>query len=258
MQSSQDAPKDTFNPASDRFPQLFAGMLALSVALVAGAFIGGNAIRSIDRGNDVLTVIGSAKRPIRSDYIIWRVAVSGQQPTLQKAYQEVNGYTERVRTYLKDQQVPDDAIALSSIETNAIPETGSNGAQTGRTLAYRLTQRLEIRSSDVDKIAKLSSQATELINDGIPMESLPPEYLFTGLSKLRVEMIADATKDAKARADAIAGTTGSRVGGVRKADADAFQITTRNSTEVSGSGSYNTATLEKDITAVVSVSFSLD
>jgi hypothetical protein len=68
-------------------------------------------------------------------------------------------------------------------------------------------------------------------------------------------MVAEATKDAKARAEAIARSTGNRVGTVRSAQTGVFQITARNLTEVSDSGIYDTSSLEKDITAVVSVTF---
>ena len=71
-------------------------------------------------------------------------------------------------------------------------------------------------------------------------------------------MVAEATKDAKARAEAIAGSTGNRIGSVQSAQTGVFQITSRNSTEVSNSGIYDTSSLEKDITAVVSVKFAMD
>ena len=245
------------NPSSARFPQLFAGLTVLSLALVISSFVGGHAIRNLRRQNDVLVVTGSAKRPIRSDYIIWRMSLSSQQATPQAAYQELKARTERVQRYLKEQQVPDDKITLSSIDTSTIPEV-INSRETGKTLAYRLNQRFEIRSNDVDRIAKLSQQATELINEGIPLVSEPPEYLYTQLGKLRVEMVAEATKDAKARAEAIANSTGNKVGAVQSAQTGVFQITPRNSTAVSDSGIYDTSSLEKDITAVVSVKFGME
>ncbi|MBD3883651.1 SIMPL domain-containing protein [Phormidium tenue FACHB-886] len=244
--------------STDRFPQLFAGLAALSLALVVSSFVGASAIRAFKHSEDALVVTGSAKRPIRSDYIIWRLSVSSQQPTAQAAYQDLKRQTERVQSYLKEQQVPDDAITLSAIETYAIPEVASNGRETGRTLAYRLAQRLEIRSKEVDRITKLSQQATELINEGIPLTSEPPQYLYTQLSKLRIEMVAEATKDAKARAEAIARSTGDQIGAVRSAETGVFQITSRNSTDVSDSGIYDTSSIEKDITAVVSVSFGME
>lgn len=71
-------------------------------------------------------------------------------------------------------------------------------------------------------------------------------------------MIAEATEDAKDRAEAIAKTTGNRIGTVRSAKTGVFQITSRHSTAVSDYGIYDTSSLEKDITAVVSVQFSLE
>jgi uncharacterized protein len=241
--------------SSPRFPQFFAGMAALSVALVVSSFIGASAIRKLKPPTDALSVTGSAKRPISSDYIIWRVSISSQQPTPQAAYQELKTRTERVQKYLQDKKVPNDVVKLSSIDTSAIPEV-IGGRETGKTLAYKLNQRFEIRSNDVDRISKLSQQSTELINEGIPLVSEPPEYLYTQLAKLRIEMVA--TKDAKERAEAIARSTGNKIGSVQSAQTGVFQITSRNSTEVSNSGIYDTSSIEKDITAVVSVKFAME
>jgi hypothetical protein len=70
-------------------------------------------------------------------------------------------------------------------------------------------------------------------------------------------MVAAATKDAKARAEAIAQSTDTEVGTVRAAKTGVFQITSRNSTDVSDYGIYDTSSVDKDITAVVSVTFSI-
>ena len=241
-----------------RFPQLFAGLTVLSLSLVASSLIAAKAISNFQQARNALVVTGSAKRPIRSDYIIWRLSVSSQQPTAKEAYQDLKRQTERVQAYLKEQQVPDEAITLSSVETTTIPEVTSSGRETGQILAYRLNQRFEIRSDAVDRYAKLSQKSTELLDQGINLVSEPPQYLYTQLSKLRIEMVAEATKDAKARAEAIARSTGNRVGPLRSAETGVFQITSRHSTEVSDYGTYDTSSLEKDITAVVSVKFSLE
>jgi len=242
----------------ERFPQLFAGLAVLSLSLVVSSFIFAKAIREFKLANDVLTVTGSAKRPIQSDYIILRFSVSSQEPTAQAAYQNLKTQTEKLQAYLQQQQVPDDAMTLSTINTYAIPEITANGSETGQIIAYRLSQDLEIRSDEVERYAQLSQQANELIDEGISLVSQPPQYLYTQLGQLRVEMVAEATKDAKARAEAIAQSTGNRVGSIRSAKTGVFQITTRNSTEVSDYGIYDTSSLEKDITAVVSVQFGMD
>jgi uncharacterized protein len=240
-----------------QFPQLFAGLALLSLSLIISSHMWSGAIRNIKRVDDGLTIIGSAKRPIRSDYVVWRVAISSQQPTTQAAYQQLTTWRERVRAYLKSAKVPDDAVSLNSLESTTVPEV-INGRETGKTIAHKLTQRLEIRSKEVDRYAQLSQQINELINEGIGLTSEPPQYLYNDLNKLRVEMVAEATKDAKARAESVAKSTGNSVGGVRSAQTEVFQITSRNSTEVSNSGSYDTSSIDKDITATVTVKFAID
>ncbi|HIK44285.1 MAG TPA: SIMPL domain-containing protein [Leptolyngbyaceae cyanobacterium M65_K2018_010] len=239
------------------FPQLLAGLAALSVALVLSSWIGAQAIRDFKQANDVLVVTGSAKRPIRSDSIIWRLSVSSQAPTAQAAYQDLKRQTQRVQAYFKEQQVPDPAITLGALETYAIPAVDANGRETGQTLAYRLTQRFEVRSEEVDRYTQLAQQSADLLNENVNLVSDPPQYLYTQLGKVRIEMVGEATQDAKARAEAIARSTGSTVGVVRSANTGVFQITSRNSTDVSDYGIYDTSSIDKDITAVVSVTFSL-
>jgi hypothetical protein len=250
-------PKFDWSKVWQHFPQLFGGMVSLSIALVGGAYLGSTAIRSL-KTSDSLTVIGSATKPIRSDYAVWRSSVSSQQVNLSQSYQELKRHTDRIKAYLINKSIPENAISLSAIETQPVPEVNANGAQTGKVISYRLVQRFEVRSADVDLITKISRSSTEVINEGVPFVSEAPEYLYTELSKLRVEMIADATRDAKARAEAILQVTGNRVGAIRRAETDVFQITARNSTETSNSGSYNTTSIDKDIRAVVSISFSVD
>jgi hypothetical protein len=242
----------------ERFPQLFAGLSILSLSLVISSLIGATAVRDFQQAKDILLVTGSAKRAIRSDYIIVRLSISSQQPTAQQAYQELKNQIEQVKAYLQEQQVPDNAVTLSAINNYPIREITVNGQETGRILAYRFNQYVEIRSDEVDKYAELAQQASELINEGIDIVVEPPQYLYTQLSQLRIEMVAEATQDAKARAEAIARSTGNQVGTVRSAETGVFQITSRHSTDVSDYGIYDTSSLQKDITAVVSVKFSLE
>jgi hypothetical protein len=246
----------------ERFPQLFAGLAALSFSLVVGSVVSSlifaKAIGDFKQANDVLMVTGSAKRPIESDYIILRFSVSSQEPTAQAAYQNLEDQIEQLQAYLQEKRVPNDAITLGAISNYSIPEVTVNGRETGNVVAYRLSQTVEIRSDEVKKYTELSQQANELINQGINLVSEPPQYLYTKLGELRVEMVAEATKDAQARAEAIAQSTGSKVGAIRSAKTGVFQITSRNSTDVSDYGVYDTSSPEKDITAVVSVQFGME
>lgn len=55
----------------------------------------------------------------------------------------------------------------------------------------------------------------------------------------------------------LVGATGDSLGKLRGVNVGVFQVTSPNSTEVSDYGVYDTSTLEKDVTAVVNVTFAL-
>jgi hypothetical protein len=243
---------------SERFPQLFAGLAALALALVLASVIGAAAFRAAKRAGDQIEVTGSAKKQIRSDYAVLRLSSSTQGASLQEAYAQLEGYGGQIRSFLRQSGVADSLVTERPIETENLYRMTEAGAQTGELLGYRLTRRWEVRSSDVAGITALSQRATGLINQGVPLQSSSPEYLYTRLNEVRTQMLAEATQDAKGRAESIARSAGARIGAVRSARMGVFQITARNSTEVSDYGINDTSSLEKDITAVVRVTFSVD
>jgi hypothetical protein len=112
-----------------------------------------------------------------------------------------------------------------------------------------------IGSWDVNKIRKISGQISSLIGQGVPLTINEPAYTYTKLAAKRVDMLAKATRDAKQRAKAIAAEAGSSIGAITNANTGTFQITVPDSTESSDGGSYDTRTIEKDITAVMAVTF---
>ena len=243
---------------NEKFPQFFWGFGSIALAVLLSAWMVSATIKYVKRSGNAITVTGSVKRPIRSDYIIWRGSVSAQSPQLAGGYQELKRYSDRVQQFLRNHHVPDSSITMGTIESYSIPEVTENGRETGRVVAYRLSQSFEVRSMQVDSITRLSRLTGELISEGIPLNTSPPEYLFTKLADLRIEMLSQATEDAKSRAERIAESAGSKIGAVRSARMGVFQLTPRFSTEVSDYGIYDTSSLEKDITAVVSVSFSVE
>ena len=239
----------------NRSSSLVAGLGVLAVGLVVSAFLLGRGIGTIRRASDQVTVTGSARRPIRSDFVVWRASVAAQDASLAAASQELRRSDQRVRAFLTQHGIADSLVRYQAVETYAIPEVVGEGRETGRIAGYKLTQSFEVRSTDIDGITRLSQRAADLMAEGIPLVTSSPEYLYTKLSEIRVELLAAATKDAKVRAEKIAESAGTSVGAVREVRMGVFQITPRFSTEVSDEGINDTSSIEKDVTAVVRVVF---
>lgn len=204
-----------------------------------------------------ITVTGSASENITSDLAIWRGSFSAESNTLIDAYAKLKASNEKVNSYLLSKGFTQDKIVMSSINTMNLYVNDREGIPTNQISGYRLSQDVSIESNDVNKIDKLSREATELINEGVEFSSLPPEFLYTKLGDLKIRMIGKASADAKERAEQIAESTGNSIGEVRSSKMGVMQITAKNSTEVSDYGMNNTSSLEKTVTSVVNVSFSI-
>jgi hypothetical protein len=243
---------------SDERSGTFLGGVALAVGLVIASAIGGWAFVKGKRGDQSITVTGSARKRIKSDLVIWRGGVSYQAPVLADAYRSLSESVPRVKSYLVGKGIPENQITISSISSQTLHSKTADGEESPGISGYSLRQELEVRSNDVDKIAQIARQATELINQGILIESQAPEYHYTKLGDLKIEMLAEAAKDAKTRAEQIAKSTGSSIGSVRSARMGVLQITPADSSEVSDSGMNDTSSLDKDITAVVNIGFGVE
>ncbi len=90
------------------------------------------------------------------------------------------------------------------------------------------------------------------------MESRDPEYRYTKLGDMKIQMLAEAAKDAKVRAIQIAASTGARAGALRSARMGVLQINPAGSTETSSEGNNDTTSIEKDVIAVVTASFAVE
>lgn len=232
--------------------------VVVAVALVVSTVIGGWFFVKGKRGDQTITVTGSARKRITSDLVVWKSAVSYQAPVLSDAYRSLSEAVPKVKAYLVSKGIPENQITVSAISSQTLHGKNSDGVDTSEITGYSLRQELAVRSTDVQKIAQIAREATELINQGILIESMAPEYLYTKLGDLKIEMLAEAAKDAKVRAEQIAQSTGSSIGSVRTARMGVLQITAADSNEVSDYGMNDTTSLEKDITAVVNIGFAVD
>ena len=85
-----------------------------------------------------------------------------------------------------------------------------------------------------------------------------PSYLFSKLEDLKLDLLAKATANAKARAETLAAAGNAKLGSIMSASQGVFQINQPLSTETSSYGMYDTETIEKDVRCVVNVEFAVE
>ena len=231
--------------------------LILSIALVTCTIIGVNGLVKMKSRETSIIVTGSAKQEITSDLIVWTGYYNAQSPVLTDAYESLSKSREKVRDYLVKQGIKEEDLVFSSITTCPYYVYNEYGNITNEVDYYDLSQTVTISSKEIDKVTDISRSVTELLNDGVKFQSYEPQYLYTKLADIKVTMLAEATKDAKKRAEMIAQNAGNELGDLTYADMGVMQITPRYSNEISDYGMNDTSSLEKEITAVVHCTFEI-
>lgn len=234
----------------DRLP-LLVGLTLLAVAVLLGSLAIGSGIRNRSSGGDVVTVTGSAKQRITSDYAIWDLSATSQQETAAAAAADVAAWTKQIRAFLDKQGVLASELTVQPISTQSVSSSSS------RVIGYQVTRSFEVRSARVQEVAAVAEASSSLIAGGIPLSAQPLQYVYTKLGALRPRLLAAAVRDAQHRGTVLVGATGGKLGKLRGVDVGVFQVTSPNSTEVTDYGVYDTSTLQKDVTAVVNVTFAL-
>lgn len=247
--------------SSNRFPnnaQIIILGLCIATATIVASLIFARTLTFVKRfSSEVINVTGSAEKKIVSDYIVWRSEFSRRDTQMTMAFQKLQEDLQAVNAYLLSKGIGEDEILAAQIETRVLYVKDSSGSDTNVVEGYLLRQMIEVRSADVVKVAAISRESTELINQGIEFISHSPEYFYRKLSELKLEMLSQATKDAKQRAEQIAVSAGNKIGVIRAARMGVFQITPVNSYEVSDWGMNDTSSYEKKANAVIRVDFAI-
>ena len=237
-----------------RTPPLVFAMAVLGLGLTTASAV---LVKGIRKANDTISVTGASTERIRSDHADWTVEVSQSGPTQQASYTGLQPAIENTSAFLRIAGIKPEEMQSGSVKSekqeNRDPRNGEL-----RSTSWTSRQEIRISSPDVDRIAAIAARSSELIGQGVPLTINEPAYTYTQLAGKRVEMLAKATADARGRARAIAAEAGAHIGAITNADTGIFQITAPNSTETSGSGTYDTRTIDKDITAVIGVSFRVE
>jgi len=234
------------------------GVCIAVATIVSSVILSGGFLKVMKFTREQISVTGSATKEIRSDYIVWKGDFSRREIDLKTAYTNLRADLDKVKAYLNSKGVKDDELTICQVATETVYKKNEKGNDTNDIQGYRLSQGVEIRSKDVAKIDKVAREVTELIDQGIEFTSPAPEYFYTQLDELKIEMLAKATENAKQRADSMVKATGNKIGFMRSARMGVFQITPVTSTDVSDWGVNDTTSLDKKVMAIVTVSFAIE
>ena len=228
--------------------------LILGLSLVISATIGSLTFYKL-RSMDYISTTGSAKKAVVSDKVKWATSItrSIRQSTIKDGYTKLDADLKEVQGFLATNGIPTEAIDVSPVFMNEVYEQNPSTDK-----KYNLVQNITIKSADVQKISDLSKNTSSLVTEkGVLFSTSSLEYYYSKLPEVRVELLANAVGDAKARAEQLAKAGGKSIGPLQSASSGVVQVMAPNSVEVSDYGMYDTSSINKEIMVTVKASFEI-
>ena len=221
----------------------------VSIGLFLAAVAVGIAFYQTKKPQKTVSVVGLVEKDFTSDLIVWEFNYSAESSDMKDAYSKLKEQNEVVKAYLKNANIDEKEIDFKKITTNPTynsyyDERGNwRQTQTG----YEARQVVRIESRDIEKIEALTRDIAELYDKNIMIDNDNPEYYYTKLSDLKMQMLAEASQDAKNRAETITKNAGAKLGDLKSSNMGVFQITKPNSSEeeYTWGGAFNTSSKEK-------------
>lgn len=233
--------------------------IVFGMAIVISAFVLGYAIVNRNSEEGTISVTGLGNTDFSSDLIVWEGRFNKYNYDLKSAYANLEKDKNVIIKYLTNKGIDSKSIIFTSVNTtqNSKRVYSESGDYMGEEFnGYTLSQGIEIKSSEVDKIEKVSREITELLNQGVKFYSEPPRYYYTKLADLKIEMVSKATENARIRAEQIATHANSSLGVLKEAKMGIFQITGQHSDEdYSWGGAYNTTSREKTASITMKLTY---
>lgn len=231
--------------------------------LIAAAIFGSAALltttlKDISRNKQTINVTGSAKRNIVSDRGKIGFSVLANASTQMEAMREISRQKPLLTDFLTSKGIRPEQLAWRPVISYPVYQTNDAGYQTGKILSYNLTQEVFIESDNVSLIENISLDAAQLLEKGLQINIYPPEYYYTQLANIKIDIQAEAAADARNRASKIAEATGRKIGPLTSARMGVLQITPELSNMVSDYGVNDNSSIRKEITAVVNATFLIE
>jgi uncharacterized protein len=214
-----------------------AGLLGAAALLAGGMALAGLAlgsgIKHSHRGERSVTVRGLAERDVTADLAVWTLSFAANADNLAAAQAKVERDAGLIRAFFTRQGFPADAVQVSGVQVARETED--------KHVRFVVRERITLRSTDVHRVEDAVHHQFDLVRRGVFLEEgSKANFLYTQLNKVKPEMVAQATRDARASAEQFARDSESELGGIRTANQGYFEVTARAGDASEGWGAAET------------------
>ena len=198
----------------------------MSAALIVGGYVLGDGLRRAKSAERSISVRGVSERDVTANLATWTISFSQEGTELDSVNGRVEQQSAAVRRFFtaagfKPTEISDSGVSFSR---NHVDHDDGKPSETRVTVS----RSIALRTGDVMKARAAHEQLPALLRAGVELDGSSLSYNFTELNQLKPEMIAEATKRARASAEQFAHDSGAHVGPIRSASQGYFSVGPRD------------------------------
>jgi len=236
---------------------ILGGLLAMGMS--GAAFILGTQARKAVSNKPQatqITVKGLAVKQVKADSVEWTLNISVVEPTFGAALSKLRSVRPVVDAFLTKEGI-DKATWKESDETvtpHMVTVYLENGGQKQEQQGFEGSQSVTIVTKDLERIVKANKNILAVQSEGHPITAGDPLFLVGNLEEIKMSLIADATANARKRAEEFVRQDGVKVGVMRSASQGAFYILADSDDY---GGVYDKSTINKIAKVVVTIVYNI-
>src|SRR5689334_14922800 len=149
------------------------GLTLIALGIFAGLFLGayvlGHSIERFKAGNRYISVKGFAEREVKADFAIWSLKISVASEVLQEGNKSIANAKSKVIDFLIKNGINSNEIIQQDLTVSdklAQEYFNPNASANPR---YRIIETIEVRSTNVDVVQKVSRMTNELLDAGVAL-----------------------------------------------------------------------------------------
>ena len=207
---------------------LSSAIVAVAIVILGFALKGG--IDNFSNRDRVVTVRGLCEKEVPANKVTWPIVSKHVGNDLASLYGDVESTNNAIVAFLRQNGISEKEYSVNAPKVQDMQADNYGGQQAP--YRYNVTSVVVVTSDQVSKVNELMAKQSELMAKGIAIVagdySYQTLYEFTDLNKIKPDMVADATKNARKAADKFAEDSQSRLGKIKSASQGQFSIEDRD------------------------------
>jgi len=244
---------------------LFAALIiaiGLLVGLTAAGYYVGRGTARFKSDVRTVTVKGLVEKEVKANEAVWTLSLRRASDDLRDAHTRLSADRDAVNSFLEKQGFKETEITRQPTRTVDKLAREYGQPQANERLRYLVSTAVVVRSTNIELVQKSIGSTEELLKAGVILDgeregnAANPRYVLSTFNDLRPQLLAEATKNARAIAQQFAADSGATVGKIHSANQGSIQIFGSDGNDESGPYS-PTSTPMKKIRVVSTFEFEL-